>query len=78
MTNSNITQTDALVAHFRSASRKAQRDFVRWIMSSEEGSTENIVRDTEKVFGAICRGLKDADSVPSMSIDEAEALLKSL
>lgn len=76
--NANITQTEALVAHYQSASRTAQRNFIKWIVSIEDETAGAAIKDTEKVFKAICRGLKDVDNQPVMTIDEAEEMLKSL
>lgn len=77
--NMSITQTEALVAHYQSSSKTAQRNFVRWILSTDtdENSTA-VAKDTEKVFRAISRGIKNAEKYPAMSVDEAEEMLKSL
>lgn len=77
--NTTITQTDALVAHYQSSSKTAQRQFLRWIVSADtEKNSVAVVRDTEKLFRAISHGLKEADKLPAMNIDEAEAMLKNL
>lgn len=77
--STSISQTEALVAHYRSSSKAARRNFVRWIISTEiEESNANTIKDTEKVFRAVSRGLKSADNLPVMDIDDAEDFLKSL
>lgn len=77
--NTCISQTDALVAHYRSSSKTARRNFVRWIISAElEEPSDATIKDTEKVFRAVSRGLKSADKLPVMDNDEAEEFLKSL
>lgn len=76
--NANVTQTDALIAHYKSSSRTTQRNFIKWIVSVEDEAAAATVKDTDKVFKAICRGLEDVDNQPAMAIDEAEEMLKNL
>ena len=85
-----ISQLDALWTLFQAQTKSVRKAFTQRILEqaaiakkkpcikSADDDNSARIKDTEKVFFAIERGLKEADNIPAMNIDEAEELLKSL
>lgn len=84
-----ISQLDALWTLFQAQTKSVRKAFTKRILEqaamakksctkSTDDDVAAMKRDTEKVFYAIERGLKEADKLPAMDIDAAEKLLKSL